>query len=157
MKHFWSQLMKHFWRCEGKTKMWIVSCKNSINVSSRMFFWWYVGIIGTVLEIADFQKFDFFGKRSFFPRCLRFRFLDPMVDERTYPRAVEMEKQHWINFEDFWSPFLVRPSTSLGFFGAGQLARRCQELKLLTARAGACPVEFTFWQVVGLPAGHWAC
>ena len=61
--------MKHFWRCEGKTKKWIVSCQNAINVSSRMFtaFWWYVCIFGTVLEIVDFQKFDFFGKRSLFP------------------------------------------------------------------------------------------
>ena len=43
-------------------------------------FWWYVGIFGTVLEIADFQKFGFFGNRSFFPRCLRFQgFWDPMV------------------------------------------------------------------------------
>ena len=26
--------MKHSWRCQGKTKKWIVSCQSSINVSS---------------------------------------------------------------------------------------------------------------------------
>ena len=41
---------------------------------------WYVDILGLILEIADFQKFDFFGKRSSFPRCLRFQgFWDPKV------------------------------------------------------------------------------
>ena len=45
------------WRCEGKTKKWIVSCQS----------------------IADFQQFAFVEKRSFFPRCLRFQgFLDLM-------------------------------------------------------------------------------
>ena len=72
--------MKHVWRCERKTKKWIVSCQNAINVSSRMFtaFWWYDGIFNTVLEIANFH---FFWKKILFSRCLRYRrYSDPSID-----------------------------------------------------------------------------
>ena len=51
------------------------------DVQSILMICWYI-IFGTILEITDFQKFDFLGEKSFFPRCLRFqRFLDPMVVE----------------------------------------------------------------------------
>ena len=48
--------------------------------SSRFRILWCVDIFCPIAKIADFQKFDFFGKSSSFPRCLRFqRFWDPRV------------------------------------------------------------------------------